>query len=73
MTSWRGGSEMININEMENWLQENNMFPVRGRANGKFNMWERSILQWLNNNQDKEIRSAVIAGKLRYIIVKKEK
>lgn len=64
---------MININEMENWLQENNMFPVRGRSNGKFSMWERSILQWLNNNRDKEVRSAVIAGKLRYIIVKKEK
>lgn len=65
---------MIDIDKMENWLQKNHdMQPIRGRANGKFNMWERSILEWLNNNPDKEVKSAIIGGRLRYIIVKKEK
>lgn len=63
---------MIDIDEMENWCQENG-FVINGRSNGKFNMWQRALLEWLNENPDKEIRSAIICGKLRYIIVKKEK
>ena len=63
---------MIDIDKMEKWCQENG-FLITGRSNGKFNTWQRAILQWLNENQDKEIRSAIIGGKLRYIIVKKEK
>ena len=62
---------MIDIDKMESWAQENG-FVIAGRSNGKFNMWQRAILQWLNENQDKEIRSAIIGGKLRYIVVKKE-
>lgn len=64
---------MVDIDEIENWCQENGFLFNRGRSNGKFNMWERALLQWLNENPDKEIRSAIIGGKLRYIIVKKEK
>lgn len=63
---------MIDIDKMENWCQENG-FAINGRSNGKFNMWQRALLKWLNENKDKEIRSAIIGGKLRYIIVKKEK
>lgn len=62
---------MIDIDKMENWAQENG-FVISGRSNGKFNMWQRAILQWLNEHPDREIRSAIIGGQLRYILVKKE-
>lgn len=64
---------MIDIDEMENWCQENGFIFTQGRSSGKFTTQQRMLLQWFNENPDKEIRSAIIGGKLRYIIVKKEK
>lgn len=59
--------------DIEQWLNKEGLMVTLGRTNGKSAMWERELLEWLIEHPDKDIKSIIIGGKQRYIIVDKEK
>lgn len=63
----------MKVDDIEQWLNKEGLMVTLGRSNGKFALWERELLKWLIEHPDKDIKSIIIGGKQRYIIVDKEK
>lgn len=63
----------MKVDDIERWLNKKGLTVTLGRSNGKFHMWERALLEWMIEHPDKDIKSIIVGGKQRYIIVDKEK